>query len=60
MMGDIIADSRATSPGIRSEVRLTKNLGGICQLSGMELQLGRDTTKDDDYRTRVCTVTAIK
>jgi hypothetical protein len=42
------------------EVRLTKNPGGICQLSGMELQLGRDTTKDDDYRTRVCTVTAIK
>jgi hypothetical protein len=42
------------------EVRLTKNSGGICQLSGMELQLGRDTTKGDDYRNFVCTVTAIK
>jgi hypothetical protein len=42
------------------EVRLTKNPDGICQLSGMELQLGRDTTKGDDYRTSVCTVTAIK
>ena len=42
------------------EVRLTKNPGGICQLSGMELQLGRDTTKCDDYSTSVCTVTAIK
>ena len=42
------------------EVRLTKNPGGICQLSGMELQLGRDTTKGDDYSTSVCTVTAVK
>ena len=42
------------------EVRLTKNPGGICQLSGMELQLGRDTTKADDYTTPVCTVTAIR
>ena len=42
------------------EVRLTKNPGGICQLSGMELQLGRDTTKGDDYRTSVCTVIAVK
>ena len=25
------------------KVRLTKNPGGICQLAGMELQLGRDT-----------------
>jgi hypothetical protein len=41
-------------------VRLTKNPGGLCQLSGMELQLGRDTTKCDDYSTSVCTVTAIK
>ena len=41
-------------------VRLTKNPGGICQLSGMELQLGRDTTKADDYTTPVCTVTAFK
>ena len=42
------------------EVRLTKNPDGICQLSGMELQLGRETTKGDDYKTSVCTVTAIK
>jgi hypothetical protein len=41
-------------------VRLTKNPGGICQLAGMELQLGRDTTKADDYTTSVCTVTASK
>ena len=44
----------------RGEVRLTKNQRGICQLSGMELQLGRDTTKADDYTAPVCTVTAIK
>jgi len=37
---------------------LTKNPGGICKLAGMELQLGRDTTKADDYTTFVCTVTA--
>jgi hypothetical protein len=44
----------------RGEVRLTKDTGGICQLSGMELQLSRDVTKAEDYRTSVCTVTAIK
>jgi hypothetical protein len=44
----------------RGEVRLTKDTGGICQLSGMELQLSRDITKAEDYRTSVCTVTAIK
>ena len=44
----------------RGEVRLTKDKGGICQLSGMELQLSRDVTKAEDYRTSVCTVTAIK
>ena len=44
----------------RGEVRLTKNEAGICQLSGMELQLGRDTIKAEDYTTSVCTVTAIK
>ena len=42
------------------ELRLTKNPGGICQLSGMELQLGRDTTKDDDFTASVCTVTAFQ
>jgi hypothetical protein len=44
----------------RGEVRLTKDTGGICQLSGMELQLRRDVTKAEDYMTSVCTVTAIK
>jgi hypothetical protein len=55
------------------DVRLTKNPGGICQLSRiaergnsltgatrMELQLGRDTTKADDNTIPVCTVTAFK
>ena len=41
-------------------VRLTKNPGGICQLAGMELRLGRDTTKADDNTIPVCTVTAFK
>jgi hypothetical protein len=41
-------------------VVLTKNPGGICQLAGMELQLGRDTTKADDYTAPVCSVTAFK
>ena len=41
-------------------VRLTENPGGICQLAGMELRLGRDTTKADDYTIPVCTVTAFK
>jgi hypothetical protein len=40
------------------ELRLTKNPGGICQLAGVELQLGRDTTNADDYTNSVCTVTA--
>jgi hypothetical protein len=53
------------------DVRLTKNPSGICQLSRiaergntltaatrMELQLGRATTKTDDYTIPVCTVTA--
>lgn len=37
---------------------LTKNQNGICQLAGMELRLGRDTKRVDDYTTSVCTVTA--
>jgi hypothetical protein len=37
---------------------LTKNQGGICELAGMELRLGRDTGRVDDYTTSVCTVTA--
>ena len=37
---------------------LTKNQNGICQLAGMELRLGRDTRRVDDYTTSVCTVTA--
>jgi hypothetical protein len=44
----------------RGSVRLTKNQDEICQLAGMRLQLGRDTTKADDNRTSVCTVTAFK
>ena len=44
----------------RGSVRLTKNQDEICQLAGMQLQLGRDTTKADDYRTLVCSVTAFK
>jgi hypothetical protein len=44
----------------RGEVRLTKNTTGICQLSGMELQLSRDLTKAEDATTSVCTVTAFK
>jgi hypothetical protein len=44
----------------RGEVRLTKNQRGICQLSGMELQLSHDITKAEDATTSVCTVTAIK
>jgi hypothetical protein len=44
----------------RGEVRLTKNTAGMCQLSGMELQLSRDITKAEDYTMSVCTVTAIK
>jgi hypothetical protein len=44
----------------RGELRLTKNTAGLCQLSGMELQLSRDATKADDYKRWECTVTAIK
>jgi hypothetical protein len=44
----------------RGEVRITKDTGGICHLSGMELQLSRDITAAEDYTTSVCTVTAIK
>jgi hypothetical protein len=44
----------------RGSVRLTKNQDELCQMAGMQLQLGRDTTKADDYRTWVCTVTAFK
>ena len=50
------------SPGepFTGKVRLslTKNQNGICQLAGMELRLGRDTGRVDDYTTSVCTVTA--
>jgi hypothetical protein len=42
------------------KVRLTKNQEEICQLAGMQLQLGRDTTKADDYTTPVYSVTAIE
>lgn len=42
------------------KLRLTKNPGRICRLVDMELRLGRDTTKADDYTTSVCTVTTSK
>ena len=42
------------------DLKLTKNPGGICQLVGTEMRLGRDATKADDYTTSVCTVTAIE
>ena len=41
-------------------LRLTKNQRRICQLAGMELQLGRDTKRADDDTTSVCTVTAVE
>jgi hypothetical protein len=41
-------------------LRLTKNQRRICQLVGLRLRLGRDTTKADDYTTSVCTITAIE
>ncbi len=44
----------------RGNVRLTKNQDGICQLAGMQLQLGRDTTKADDYTIPLCSITAFK
>ena len=44
----------------RGEVRLTKNEAGLCQLSGMELQLSRDITTAEDYKTSVGIVIAIK
>jgi hypothetical protein len=53
-----IAVSWSNGAPYTGTVRLTKNPGGICQLAGMELRLGRDTTKTDDYTTSVCTVTA--
>ena len=56
---DLICETSARhKPAPKLEV--TKNPGRICQLSGMELQLGRDTTKADDYKTPMCTVTAFK
>jgi hypothetical protein len=55
-----IAVSWSNGARFTGKVRLTKNQRGICQLAGMELQLGRDTRKADDYKTSVCTVTATK
>jgi hypothetical protein len=51
---------RTAGAQFTGELRLTKNPGGICQLAGLELQLGRDTTKDDDFTASVCTVTAFQ
>jgi hypothetical protein len=49
---------RTAGAQFTGELRLTNNPGGICQLAGAELQLGRDTTNADDYTNSVCTVTA--
>jgi hypothetical protein len=53
-----IAVSWSNGARFTGKVSLTRNPGGICQLAGMEVQLGRDTTKADDFTTSVCTVTA--
>jgi hypothetical protein len=53
-----IAVSWSNGAPFTGKVSLTRNPGRICQLAGMEVQLGRDTTKADDYTTSVCTVTA--
>ena len=53
-----IAVSWSNGAPFTGKVSLTRNPGRICQLTGMEVQLGRDTTKADDYTTSVCTVTA--
>jgi hypothetical protein len=55
-----IVVSRSNGAPFTGKVKLTKNPGGICQLAGMEIQLGRNTTKGEDYTTSVCTVTAIE
>ena len=55
-----ITVSSSNGAPYHGKLRLTKNPGGICRLVDMELQLGRDTTKADDYTTSVCTVTASK
>ena len=55
-----IAVSWSNGAPFTGKVRLTKNQSGICQLAGMELQLGRDTKRADDYTTSVCTVTVAK
>ena len=51
---------RSNGDPFTGQVRLTHNSGGICQLPSTELELGRDMTKADAYRTFVCTVTAFK
>jgi hypothetical protein len=53
-----VAVRRSNGSPYTGKVTLTKNPGGICRLVGLELQLGRDTTKADDYTTSECTVTA--
>jgi hypothetical protein len=55
-----IVVNRSDGAPFTGKVKLTKNPGGICQLAGMEIQLGRDTTEGEDYTTSVCTVTAIE
>jgi hypothetical protein len=55
-----IAVSWSNGAPFTGKVTLTRNPGGICQVAGMEVQLGRDATKADDFTTSVCTVTATK
>ena len=53
-----VAVRRRDGEPFKGKLMLTNNPGRICQLVGMEVQLGRDATKADDYTTSVCTVTA--
>jgi hypothetical protein len=53
-----VAVRRSDGAPFKGKLTLTNNPGRICQLVGMEVQLGRDATKADDYTTSVCTVTA--
>jgi hypothetical protein len=53
-----VAVRRSDGLPFKGKLALTNNPGKICQLAGMEVQLGRDATKADDYTTSVCTVTA--
>jgi len=53
-----VAVRRSDALPFNGKLALTNNPGKICQLVGMEVQLGRDASKADDYTTSVCTVSA--